>query len=423
MIPVVGWAVMASIGMTILVTVQLVLYELYQRPPERFPNRWCAVLNGVRWVSVFFLAFITSFLLPPQFGVLAFSMGLALLIHAIVTRRLEDAELLEALTSSIVAGKGSVPDAFERFAGDRRNSIARRCRDFAYQLRSGIAPVAAAKKSRLPLSVDSLLKLSDGQANMTPEVSLDSYDDSIASFTWASWPIANQLIYLGSLFCLLIVGPLFSTSFVVPVLVSIFDEMGVAPPAALKLVDPRNTTMLWMIAQTVLMIAALWLGLILLCWIYPATSLLNVTPWYGGWIRARSQYHGLRSLAASLRSGRPLVDSMAAVAVLTRYRWTARRARLAKRMLESGHAAASALQRSGWINQAEGKWVAAAEALGNLPTTLDTLANQNFRRYELIWRIRLSWLIPLAVVALGLFVSLFIYAVVGALASLIDAQA
>jgi Type II secretion system (T2SS), protein F len=408
----------AVIGILFLITIQVLLSELYLREANAIPRWRCAFLHQMRWTIVTILAFDLAGMLPLPFAIVALAMCIVVVAQAIVTRRIEDADLLDSLTTAIVASGGSVPDAFEQFAGKRPNYMSRRCRDFANQLRCGVRPALAARISRLPLSVDSLLKLEDGQVRSTSSNAADrSIDDGSA--TWTSWPISNQLVYLGSLAMLIAFIPFVMTFYGLATLRQITNEFGIGELPALKWIDPGREPL---ISIGVAMLAALltWLGLVIACRLYPARWLLRITPWYGGWVRQRGQYHGLQSLAAGLRSGRTLVDSAATTSLLTSLRWTELHTASMLRKLNSGQSFAVATKRSGFVSGAESKWIAAAEATGNLAPTLEAIAENSWRRFVLLWRIRLSWLIPVAVLVVGSIVIVFFYAVLGSLANLIE---
>lgn len=405
----------------LLITIQVILRELYRRSQADIPYRWCRMLAAARWMVIVLVAISIAFTLPPQFGMLIVAMGLVVMAHSIVARRIEDAELLDSLTTAVIAGGGSVPDAFERFAGDRPNSISRRCRDFAYRLRCGIKPAQAAKASRVPLSIDSLLKLEDGRSQPA-STTRAPLDDGYSYTSWASWPISNQLTYLALLvFMATVALPLISISTmgVFLTLERMFDEIAMKPEPALEWLTLNQKT-ISSFSMVLFVIFIGWLVLIAACKLYPARWLMRITPWYSGWVRSRGKYHGLRGVAAGLRSGRSLVDATDATARLTTSRWTARCARSAKQRLQAGQSLATAMQRSGWVNAAESKWIAAAEATGNLSAALETIADSSKRRFELLWRIRLSWMIPLAVLGLGLLVFLVVYAVLGSLTGFIE---
>ena len=196
------------------------------------------------------------------------------------------------------------------------------------------------------------------------------------------------------------------------------DEFGIERNDAMMMLRTVNSPP-FVISKLLIAIAAVWLVMVFVCFICPHSWILKVTPWYGSWIRIRGRYHGLHAFAAGLRSGRSLVETTEATALLTRSSWVRSCAWATKRRLESGHGIASALQGSGFVNRPDAAWVASAEASGHLANALELIAENSQRRFELLWRIRLSWLVPVAVVAFGCIVLFFYYAVMGALTNLI----
>ena len=233
-----------------------------------------------------------------------------------------------------------------------------------------------------------------------------------------SWPIGNQLAYLAMLVMFLLASPWAASLYVGRTLSYLADEFGIKNNDAMRMLSTENSPP-FVISKLMIAIAAVWLVMVFVCFICPRSWILKVTPWYGSWIRIRGQYHGLHGFAAGLRSGRSFVETTEATALLTRSSWVRSCARATKRRLESGHGVASALLGSGFVNRPDAAWIASAEASGHLANALELIAENSQRRFELLWRIRLSWLVPVAVVALGCFVLVYFYAVMGSLTNLI----
>lgn len=410
------WLTMMICAIVILFTIQILLRDLYRRQTLDVPRRWSWVLTAGRWLVVVFMALITAGMLGFSFGYAVVAMAFALMIQSILMRRAEETELLNWLAFSVVSGGGSIPDAFEQFAGKRVNLLSRRCRDFAYELRTGMRPSMAAKKRRLPLSVDALLALDDGQRSPA-RLATDNLQPNARLGLSVGWSLANQFAYL-VITIVLILTIFFICLFIVPTLVVMFEEFGMSPNFALVFLD-RFDTEIMAVGWLLLALASVFCGLIAVCFLWPSKWLLRVTPWYGGWVRHRGQYHGLLALAAGLRSGRSMAESTKQAELLTHSRWIKSRANAACRRLDSGQSIASALCKSGFVTEAESRWIAAADVTGHLANSLESIAESSRRRFELLWRIRLSWLIPLTVLLFGSCVVFLFSAVVGSLNDII----
>jgi hypothetical protein len=416
MIGIANWLVQMAFASVTLCTIQLFLKELRRRSPGDAPRFWRAILSVMRWPLVLYMAALTALVLGLSLGVSVVVVAGLIAIQSIYARRVEESEQLEWLAHSVVAGGGSAPDAFEKFAGGRTTSVSRRCRDFAFYLRNGSTPTIAAKTSRIPLSVNALLMLEDGKvaAGQSQRVTLAS---GIREMNSIGWLLGGQFAYFVT-FLLMINLVSFIYLFIVPTFLVMFDEFGISPNPGLMFLT-RMTGYGGLIGLLLVLVPLLLLVLFLICYLFPNKWLLRVTPWFGHWMKSRGKYTGLGDLSAALRSGRSLVDSLKELESKTRSRWVRSRARESHRLSVSGQSTADALRHGGLINASESRWILAAERTNDIAESLDAIADSARRRFELLWRIRLSWMIPLTVVAFGLVVLLLFYAVMGSIAELI----
>ena len=166
MINVDNYFLQCSVGIVILITIELFLVELKRRTAQTFRPIWAWCLAFLRWPVVIYLLVLTSFALSIPYGYVVVLIMTVMVIQAYRMRQAEDRQLLQWFTSAVISTGESAPEAFETFAGNRPTMLSQRCRAFAYQLRQGATPTVAAKASRLPLSVGSLLLLEDGPAGL-----------------------------------------------------------------------------------------------------------------------------------------------------------------------------------------------------------------------------------------------------------------
>ena len=140
------------------------------------------------------------------------------------------------------------------------------------------------------------------------------------------------------------------------------------------------------------------------------TALLRCSPLntqrFGNWVRQRNRWIGLRSLAAGLRRGEPLSVILDAGTKTPRSRWIRWRSNDALIRIQRGETSAGALHHGGWISRAEARWLSAADANSALPQAMENLATQVQRRYDMLWQLRLAWLVPVVTVAVASLVFL-----------------
>lgn len=406
------------VGMVFLVTIELFLIELKRRPAQTFRPGWAWCLAFLRWPVIAYLLVLTSMVLGLPYGYVPVLIMTVMVIQIYWMRQSEDRQLLQWLTCAVVSTGNSAPDAFEKFAGNRSTSLSQRCRAFAHYLRQGATPIHAAKASRLPLSVGSLMLLEDGPvacADSSPSVS--DAEGLIRETESKTWALTVQLIYLGGLAVAMTVVT-FIYLFLVPTFDRMIDDFGLKPNRSFQLFKEFQYYLpLLIMAVAVLLIT--YLILILLCSLWPSPWLLRITPWFGYWTRTRGQVNALQDLASGVRSGRSLEEAVGETEFKTRSRWVRSRCHTAHRYLSAGQSPAIALHASGLVSQEESQWIRTAALSGNLSTALDALAQNSCRRFELLWQVRFSWMIPATVLLLGAAVLFIFYAILGTLTNFI----
>jgi type II secretory pathway component PulF len=118
----------------------------------------------------------------------------------------------------------------------------------------------------------------------------------------------------------------------------------------------------------------------------------------------------LRMLAIVTRRGRPLPEALAAVAARHPKRWVRRRVGLAVRDQAAGIPWQESLRRRRLLGAADLATLSAAERNGNLPWALEQLGDSYTRRADFRLRAWGEFAWPLALLAMGLAVAVFVIA-------------
>jgi len=419
----------AAIGLLLWITLHAIVRKLTIQPPERASRIAVDALVVMEWLLAFLVSLMAVAAVSQYLSLPILAIGWTSAISALVLRRKEDLRMLRALTLSVVDGGGSLPDAIERYAGDMRGVFAMRCRHFAACLRRGMNPADAAKSSRVALAVDALVAMEQGpgserlESTKTKTKTKTNHSTSISqerwSFDdWGSWPINNQLVYLAAIAATIAVLSIFISNFVLPTLETMCDEFFVQKSQAFDLLYLRRGNAM-LIGWIVCMLAVVWTLLILLCSLCPSRIMIWITPWFGDWMRTRGRCDGLQALASGLRREQPVADTLSSIARLAPSRWVRWRSATALKRFEGGQPLGKSLSSSGCLNRSESAWIDAASATGHLPNALESIVEDATRQHELKWRIRLAWLVPVALLILGADVCIFAFGLMGTLAALI----
>ncbi len=406
-----GLFTLACIAM-VLVTIDIIVYELQRRSPDAVPRGWITLFMVVRVIVCVGLFVTLAWLFLNSIGIVVVLLAAGLYVRAIFARRRDETESVNQLIRLVADHGGSLPDAIETFSPSCSSVVHRRARDFSYRLRCGMDLESSARKSRLSLMPDTVIAVQLA-ANTSPEhrsasnLRESEMDDRslVSELRWLTWPASGQLLYLLLLAIFSAVVGSFLVTFIHPTLEKMSEEFGYGILDSgywLRLVK-RN----WYTGVSiVLAIALCWLALVVLTAIRPSPLMTRVTPWFGNWVRQRNRWTGLRSLAAGLRRGEPLSAVLDAGTKTPRSRWIRWRSEDALTRIQRGEPSAGALHHGGWINRAEARWLSAAEANGALPQAMESLAIQIRRRYDMLWQLRLAWLVPVVTVAVASLVFL-----------------
>jgi len=257
------------------------------------------------------------------------------------------------------------------------------------------------RMSRLPIAADTLAMMMNG-SNPGPrqQVFIRTQSDA-AERERGRWnfkaQISSQLCYLGLLLlgsCLL--GE-FTSRFILPMVIQL--EVTYSMKLS-QLMDYIDSITFYFNAFSILFLA--WLAAGLLLQKLPQW-LVGFIPWFGrSWID-RHRTSLLRTLARGMRRGTADDQLLLIAADTCGVRWIESRCRKSASLIDAGGAFDNAMRQSGLIRSKEDAWLAAASATGSLPTALEGLANSVNRRLDYRWQLRLTWLIPLILILIGLY--------------------
>ncbi len=122
------------------------------------------------------------------------------------------------------------------------------------------------------------------------------------------------------------------------------------------------------------------------------------------WPRLRSP-DVLRGLAWSIRGGRPLAESFAAMTLGRSSLSIRQRLRRIAEKVRNGEDPWQALAQNGWLTGAECEALRRAQSVGNLPWVLDALADADEQRWERRMCYSLQFIRPVLITVMGLMVA------------------
>ncbi|WP_236626125.1 type II secretion system F family protein [Rhodopirellula baltica] len=342
---------------------------------------------------------------PITFVLLAMMIG-SLFVARRWTYR-EEAESLNRWMRLAVGTRASYPVLAESLANSSSSRIAFQGKTFSARLMRGESLVNAVRRSKLPITADTLAAIQHPQATTTTPDSFDNktlrsplrQQQSIDAGTPVFAPIvAEQLIYLiATMFLAWGLGYLIR-GFIAERFEYIAEEFFDIDS---NINDMLQTIM--SIYEGVMILVSIWFVMVILIRWQPAW-LTRWTPWFGKDSIARWRCEILCSLSIGMRSEHAESELLTLASQSSRNRWIQKRCRKASRLIENGTTLPVALRSSQIVTAKEQSWLTSAANNHHLPSAIDQLVDNISRRRSLTWKVRMSWLIPLAIVAVGIYV-------------------
>ncbi|MEM9367918.1 MAG: type II secretion system F family protein [Planctomycetota bacterium] len=405
--------VMLGVGvfcLLVVLTIDVAVWHLQRRSPERIPFGWIVFWRWMRWLCV--PVMVIAFALGsgnPMLGLVPLMVTAVCAVAGSLRYRSELRCVNESLRLVLTHG-GALPEALERLGLTLRSSLAPRLRQLAFRLRCGDSPSQAVRFARTPLAVDVVYAMAQPQKPIRENIT-DAEPPSLHE-TWpARWPVPSQIIYLTTLVVATYLVGLFANTLIFPTLFSIASEFGVPSSASsgpignwwtkVNLVRAAQAWMPWlMVALVIWYLAGLWVSR------FPTRRRTRWVPGFGSAVRRRDRLFFLDAVASAIGARQPIDRVSVAAAEATRSRLVHEWCDQIAGRVSQGQSTAIALKGAGLISVGESRWLEAAERNGNLQQSLIHLVTDARRQQRDLWQHRLSWLVPVVVCLAGSYVLL-----------------
>jgi hypothetical protein len=388
-------------------TLRTIKWNLITQPVPRFRPFTIRVFAFLEWIlwSMSVLALASSAPHPITFVLLAMMIGTLFVARRWTYR--EEAESLNRWMRLAAGTRASYPVLAESLANGSSSRIAFQGKTFSARLMRGESLVNAVRRSKLPITADTLAAIQHPQATTTTPDSFNNktlrsqvrQQQSIDAGTPVSAPIvAEQLIYLIATMFLAWGLGYFIRGFISERFEYIAEEFFDNDS---NINDMLQTIM--SIYEGLMILVFIWFLMAILIRWQPAW-LIRWIPWFGKDSIARWRCEILRSLSIGMRSEHAESELLTLASQSSRNRWIRKRCRKASRLIENGTTLPVALRSSQIVTAKEQSWLTSAAKNHHLPSAIDQLVDNISRRRSLTWKVRMSWLIPLAVVLVGVYV-------------------
>lgn len=400
----IGIAIVCGLFAATLRTIQR---NLIAKPASQFRPKTVRVFAFFEWL--FWLACVVALAIsaphPVTFVLLAMLLG-----TLFVARRwtyLDEADSLNRWMRLAAGTRASYPVLAESLADGSTSRIACQAKSFSARLMRGESLVRAVRRSKLPVSADTLAAIQHAQPVSTIASAKEtSRFEDIDSTTPASSPIvAEQFIYLlATMFLAWAMGAGIRSNLFE--LFDEFDEDFVGSKSNFDVIV-RETAAMY---EGLMIVLSIWFVMAILIRWQP-TWLIRWIPWFGKDAIARWRCEILRSLAIGIRAGNAEPELLSLASQSSRVHWIRKRCRKASRLMEKGTTLPVALRNSQVITSKEQSWLTSAAGNHHLSAAINQLVDNISRRRTLTWKLRMSWLVPLMTVLVGVYVMVHIVVV------------
>ncbi|MFG0287305.1 MAG: type II secretion system F family protein [Rhodopirellula sp. JB044] len=384
-----------------------------QQSPMSSPRRISIIsIETVEWLLWALTLIAITIAAPHPVTVILLIMLLASITTATKLRYQEETRSLNRWIQMATRSRTSIIRLSENLASGFHSRLGKQTRVFASRLQSGEPIVNATRRSRLPLDADTVTSF----LIPTTDVPQTHYASSLAAHLASNRrttethvnqiesrlsPIPQQFIYVVATILLAWVFCRAMHFTMLAMLGELLREFAVRSRFEIEQLDTIK-----LISDVVVAGLVSWLLLALIIRWLPGWMARRV-PWFGDQALTRWRCDILRCLARGIRARQPASETLQIASQTMRVRWARRVCHRAYDNVEKGVNLPTALQRSNLISSSENSWLSVAEANGNLPDALDQLVENLQRRQAIKWRLRMSWLVPTATVAVGAFVLVY----------------
>lgn len=383
-------------------TLRTIKWNLISKPVPRFRPWTIRILTCLErffWLTSV-LATAIAAPHPVTFVLLAMMAGTLFVARSWTYR--EEADSLNRWMRLAAGTQASYPILAESLANGSSSRIACQAKSFSARLMRGESLVDAVRRSKLPVSAETLAAIRHPQP-ATSFQPTSEYDagrlQSIDSTTPASAPIvAEQLIYLIVTMFLAWAMSFWIRSHLLDMLDHIGEEY---LDSSWKFARPLQS--IAFVYESLMVVVAIWIAFAISIRFQPAW-LVRWIPWFGKDAIARWRCEVLRTLSIGVGWGNADSELLSLASQTSRNRWIRKRCRQASRSIENGTTLPVALGSSEIIAAKEQSWLISAANNHHLPSAINQLADNITRRRSLTWKLRMSWLVPLAIVLVGIYV-------------------
>lgn len=356
-------------------------------------------------VAGILLGLVGSWFLLLPLSIAAIIIGLMVFDR---TRRSQHRALLWSLSSAASRGI-PLPEAARAFADETAGRTGARSLTLATHLEHGQSLAAASRASRLRMGTAMRLtvKMSEPLGVLGPAMrqQLDDWQAIDATLR----DVLGRFIYLASVVLFMQVVSTFLMLKIVPVFQRMFDEFGLRLPAMTNLVINASR---WLSGYGALLFVPF--AVLLLVLLFVGATLFYIG-WFprGVWLwwPLTRRYDGavvMRGLSVAVRRGLPLPQALRIVEESYPLGIVCDQLRTVCQRVAGGADWCQALADSKLISRANSAVLAAAQRVGNLEWALEEMASTSIRRLVERIQIALNILFPVLLLAVGLFVFVFV---------------
>lgn len=302
-------------------------------------------------------------------------------------------------------------DALDQIGDTFRSGLAARVKKCARLIERGETEYQSVMQSHLPLDADTLFLLSEEKISLSdPTASsfaslrpTEQADHDIWDF---NSQVSHQLLYLA---VLLLASSLLGAGWVSLLLPTMEDfsseavfsytETGVVETLAEVSIPFAFCFCLWLLAALLIPKLPGWI--------------IRLIPWFGKSWMDQQRCSVLRCLAQGVQCGVGEQEILKLAGANSRMKNIASRCRKSVLFIDSGVAFHEAIYKAGLIRKNEMSWLMLGSANGNLHHALHGLANLIKRRRIFSWQMRMTWLVPLILILVGIYVLVFAFTVFG----------
>jgi hypothetical protein len=397
-----------AIGLALLAgTLRSIKQNLIRRPPAESRPIVIEIfqfLESSAWWCVL-LAMIIA--IPHPLTALILGLFVAAIYFASHERYLEESRSLNDWVRLGAKTNASLLVLIESLAIGYRSQLSWQAKGFVARIARGESLVDAARRSELPLDADTIAEIMipspRASTEGTPTKSMAAFDSQHRmkqehETSRSTMYVSQQLVYVVGIVLLAWVIGFVVRKATVPTVSQIVDEFSVG-----KELLNDELRLVVMIANGVVIAMTIWL--------LPALSIrwlplwmVRAIPWFGREAIDRWRCVVLRSLARGVSAGQPADALFRFAGTATRVRWIRYRCLDAARLVENGSSLPVAMQQTRMISPREQAWLSSAEKNAALATAIEHLARNLQRRQTLLWKLRMTWLVPLTTVLVAIFV-------------------